>query len=939
MENMAISRLRRNKISILVTGIVILSALLFYFAVTPGRIDFNTQVKPILNKNCIVCHGGVKRLGDFSLLFRSEALAVNKSGKPAIIPHDPEHSEIMRRLTLKDPEDRMPYKQEPLAKKDIDILRQWIKEGAVWGDHWAYVPVKEVEIPKPGHSFFGWNYKAKPEWVKNDIDYFILKELQENKLTPSVEADKATLLRRVSFDLVGLPPTPSLAKAFLQAPDEKTYERLVDSLLASPHFGEKWAAMWLDLARYADSQGYEADGERKGIWHYRDWLIRAFNGDMSYDRFLTEQMAGDLLPVKNDDQFIATGFHRNSMTNSEGGTDNEEFRTAAVLDRVNTTWQAIMGTTFACVQCHSHPYDPFKHEDYYSFMAFFNDTRDEDTYDDYPLLREFSFSDSAKLQSVSEWVKLNGTATEAAQQVLFLKTWQPSVNSLRADQYVNSALQDTKYLVFRNHSSARLQQVDLTNRDELIFRYEAHRKGGSLTIHLDSLDGPVLKKISIDTTSKGWEISSISLPPASGPHDLYLAYSNPLMRNLTDNGLLFDWLHFGKSLPGRGRPGYAALEKTWWELLRKDRAGIPVMMDNPKDMHRVSNVFVRGNWLVKGKTVLPDVPHSLNPFPADAPRNRLGLAAWLTDKRNPLVARTLINRLWEQLFGSGLVETLEDMGTQGAAPTHRELLDCLSWKLMHEEGWSIKKCLKEMVMSATYRQDSKFTETLREKDPYNKLYARGPRVRLSAEEVRDQALTASGLLSADMYGPPVMPWQPEGIWLSPYNSNTWKTSVGQNQYRRAIYTYWKRTAPYPSMITFDGASREVCTARRIRTNTPLQALVTLNDSVYIEASRHLAFRMMEAYADMTSGDKTSRPGDKDKMIAKGYELLTFRPIEPANLVILKKLYDKAYAAYSQKPELACEVVGEPGVHANPETAACVVVAGALLNLDEVITKN
>ena len=342
-------RFGNNKILLTIACLVIGLAAVVVVATRQRKVDFNTQVKPIFNKKCIVCHGGVKRQADFSLLFRSEALAPNKSGKPAIVPGDPAHSEMIRRLTLKDPEERMPYRHEPLSTAEIDILRQWIKEGAPWGDHWAYVSVKETAPPKPAAHFFGLIPATKPTWVRNDIDYFILDGLQKEKLEPSPEAGKAELLRRVSLDLDGLPPSASLARGFLDDKgdnDDGAYERLVDSLLSSPHFGEKWADMWLDLARYADTKGYEKDPERPEIWRYRDWLIKAFNADKPYNVFLTEQIAGDLLPAHTDQQMIATGFHRNTMTNDEGGTDNEEFRTAAVLDRVNTTWQGLMGTTF-----------------------------------------------------------------------------------------------------------------------------------------------------------------------------------------------------------------------------------------------------------------------------------------------------------------------------------------------------------------------------------------------------------------------------------------------------------------------------------------------------------------------------------------------------------------------------------------------------------------
>ncbi len=392
--------------------------LIFIISTNRKPIDFTTQVKPIINRNCITCHGGVRQKGGFSLLFREEALAKTKSGKLAIIPGDPDHSEMIRRITLKDPEDRMPYKHNPLSGEEIEILRRWIKEGATWGEHWAYVSVKEPPVPQP-KTFFGL-FNRKSDWAKNEIDHFIEEKWDEQKLKPSPQADKQTLLRRVSLDITGLTPDESLADKYLNDKSDHAYANLVDSLLASPHYGEKWTAMWLDLARYADTKGYERDDSRS-IWKYRDWLIHAFNEDKPYDQFLTEQIAGDLMPDATDDQYIATAFHRNTMTNDEGGTDNEEFRTAAVLDRVNTTWQAIMGTTFACVQCHSHPYDPFKHDEYYKFMAFFNDTRDEDTEADYPLLRSYNDSMQRQLTSVVNWLKQNAIGRKSKRSKYIFK--------------------------------------------------------------------------------------------------------------------------------------------------------------------------------------------------------------------------------------------------------------------------------------------------------------------------------------------------------------------------------------------------------------------------------------------------------------------------------------------------------------------------------------
>jgi len=641
---------------------------------------------------------------------------------------------------------------------------------------------------------------------------------------------------------------------------------------------------------------------------------------------LTEQIAGDLLPDPTDDQYVATAFHRNTMTNDEGGTDNEEFRTAAVLDRVNTTWQALMGTTFGCVQCHSHPYDPFTHEEYYKFMAFFNDTRDEDTYDDYPLIRHFTDSMHQKLNSLTHWLQENVSAEKAIEVNRFLRTWQPSINSLTADQFVNSELADTKFLIFRNHAVARLKHVDLENKNLLIYRYISWKKDGIWAIHLDKPDGPVIKIISPDTTSN-WKITETEIPVGSGIHDIYFTYTNPHLKKAEDNGQQIDWFYFTEQFPGKGKQGYDDNKKIFWSLLTVQVPTTPVMMDNPTWMHRTTNVFERGNWLVKGDVVRPAVPHALNPMPKNAPNNRLGLAMWITSKENPLTARTMINRVWEQLFGTGLAETLEDLGTQGIPPTHKELMDWLSWTFMNNYKWSVKKLLKEIVMSATYRQDSKLSAESLEKDPFNKFYERGARVRLSAEQVRDEGLCISGLLNEKMFGPSVFPYQPKGIWLSPWNGAYWQKSEGQDQYRRALYTYWKRTAPYPSMTTFDGTAREVCAARRIRTNTPLQALVTLNDSAYLEMARHFAYRMEKAGKDLK------------QQISAGYELALYKPIPVSTLSVLLKLYDQSLQKFKKDKDKTCEMIGENDQHNNPETAALVVMANALLNLDEVITKN
>lgn len=896
-----------KKLLIIGLSLITISALT-YFAITftsTDQVNYNTEVKPILNKRCISCHGGVKREADFSLLFRQEALAKTESGVPAIIPGDAAHSEMIKRILSHDPEERMPYKKDPLTKKEIEILTKWIDQGAVWGDHWAYTTVKEQELPPAS------------DWTSNEIDRIILAKMEEHNVEPSTKATKETLLRRTALDVIGMPASDDLSEKFLK--DQLSYEGLVDSLLNSPHFGERWAAVWMDLARYADTKGYERDAPRT-IWRYRDWLIKAFNRDMPYDSFLIEQLAGDLLPSPTDEQYIATAFHRNTMTNDEGGTENEEYRTAAVLDRVNTTWEALMGTTFACVQCHSHPYDPFRHDEYYKFMAFFNDARDEDTYDDYPLLRKFEKEDEQKLASIKTWVAKNVSEKKAQEVYTFVKTWQPTINSIQADQFTNSELTDTKWLIFRNQALCRMPRVDLTDKKFMIVRYSAFQPNGVWTIHIDRPDGPVLKTIRVDVTNNKWKLEEIAIAAPTGVHDLYFTYTNKNLKTPEANGMIFDWFYFTDY--SIDQSGNKEVSKDYWSLLYKETPTVPVMMDNPSGQHRTTQVFERGNWLVKGDTVQPDVPALFPPFPQGAPRNRLGLARWITSVDNPLTARTIVNRVWEQIYGIGLVETLEDMGTQGMTPTHPELLDHLSWKLINENHWSLKKLIREIVLSSTYQQDSKVLPEHLKKDPNNMYYTRAPRVRLSAEQVRDQALSVSGLLSTKMYGPSVMPYQPGGIWLSPWSGGeSWKRSQGEDQHRRGVYTYWKRTAPYPSMMTFDGTAREVCSARRIRTNTPLQALVTLNDSVYVEASYSLAVLMKK------NGNNL---GDQIKY---GYKRAIGHEASPEVIQALMNLHERTSAKATIKTVKRKEEKEEN------QDKAMMLVANTILNLDEFVTKN
>lgn len=909
---------------------LLLSSFLGFFE---KRVDYNTQIKPLLNKNCIACHGGVKKAAGFSLLFKNEALAPAKSGKLAIIPGDADNSELIRRLTLTDPDERMPLDHPPLKPDEIDLLRNWIDQGAEWGDHWAYQTVQRPDVPKIGTfwSRLGLVDDDETNWAKNEIDHFVLDKLRETQKTqgvaslqPSPEAERATLIRRVSLDLTGLPPTEKEAAAFVADQSPGAYEKVVDRLLQSSAYGERWTGMWLDLARYADTKGYERDPGRK-IWRYRDWLIKAFNADMPFDQFTVEQLAGDLLPEHTDDQLIATGFHRNTMTNDEGGTQDEEFRTAAVIDRVNTTWDVFQGTTFSCIQCHSHPYDPFTHDEYYKYLAFFNNTRDEDVTSDTPTLRFYKPTDSLKALALQQYIARAATDPKQAQTNIrqvthLLRTVEPKINSHDFDQYVNASLLDAKYFGFQDKGSCRINNVTLTGRPRLLIRWGTKATKALVTLRQDKPDGPILAQIPTPPPGKD-TIQMVPLPPVQGRHSLYLSLVSP---EKPKEWVQIKWVAFMPALPGQPLNSIGEQDKQLLSLLNTDVDQTPIMLDGAGDLVRETHVFERGNWMVKGKKVSPDVPGSFPAMDTKLPKNRLGLAKWMVSREHPLTARVVVNRFWEQLFGTGIVETVEDMGTQGIPPTHRELLDYLAVEFMETDHWHVKKLLKRMVMSATYRQCSAATPELLVNDPFNKLLARGPRVRLSAEAVHDQALAVSGVLSHKMYGPSVMPVQPNGIWQSPYDGDSWQQSTGEDLHRRALYTYWKRTAPYPSMITFDSPSREFCQLRRLRTNTPLQALVTLNDPVYVEAAQHLASYML------------AHGKSPERQIQAGFRQLMLRDVSPKKLVVLARLYRNAEQHYQQKPDEARRLLDCMNV--TPQRAALTVTANTMMNLDEVITK-
>jgi hypothetical protein len=705
--------------------------------------------------------------------------------------------------------------------------------------HWAYVKPVRPEFPKVENS----------RWVRNPIDAFVLARLEKEKLKPSPEADRVALIRRVSLDLTGLPPTIAEVDAFVADKSKDAYEKLVDRLLASPHYGEKWARMWLDLARYADTHGYEKDPKRS-MWPYRDWVINAFNQNMPFDEFTIEQIAGDMLPNATEEQKVASGFHRNTMYNTEGGVDKEESRVETIVDRVNTTATVWLGSTLGCAQCHTHKYDPFTITEYYQMFAFLNNA-------DEPQMEVPSAAQKAQEKQLQEEIprleaelKKQTPELDAAQ-----KEWEPKF---------------TRTLIENSTAEA-------------------------------SNTPPVIRKV-------------IAKPPAE--------------RSETDNVALADYFRSISPALKPVRDQLAEAQKHQKEL--KAQTPTTLVMAERKEA-RETHILARGNFLNPGDKVTPGVPAILPPLPASEPANRLALAHWLVSPENPLTARVTMNRFWGQYFGHGLVETVEDFGTQGERPTHPELLDWLATEFMRQK-WDMKAMHKLIVMSATYRQSSRTTPEMVERDPNNRLFERGPRFRVPAETVRDIALEASGLLSQKIGGPSVFPYQPDGIWTQLYSSDKWEMSKGEDKYRRGLYTFWRRTSPYPAFMSFDAPSRELICTRRPRSNTPLQALTTLNDPSYVEASEALARRMM-----------TEAKGDATARAAYGFRLCVARAPKKNELQRLLELYQAELARYKQDgkaaEQLSTTELGKPKEKIDlDELAAWTVVANVLLNLDETITK-
>ncbi len=1144
------------------------------------------EARSILSNRCFACHGPDEAQVEAGLRLddRTRSLALLDSGKRAIVPGKPSDSELMRRITSHDDSERMPPPKfaDRLSEREQRILDTWIREGADLPEHWSFKPIQRPSLPAPEEF-----QQVHSAW--HPIDRFVHAKLKEVGLAPSPEADRATLLRRLSLDLIGLPPTLEELDGFLADGSPRAYEDAVDRLLASPRFGEHWGRKWLDLARYADSAGY-ADDPPRTIWGYRDWVIRAFNRDLPFDQFTREQLAGDLLPNPTQDQLVATAFHRNTLTNNEGGTNDEEFRNVAIVDRVNTTMAVWMGMTMACAQCHNHKYDPLSQKDYFQIFAIFNQSQDADKRDESPLIELFtdeqvrdrlnwqkelesleqklSQLDPKLSQEQRNWESLLGApvdwmplradrlstasgdpirqSDDAVVQVDSLadrdkieitvslpKESLASLNAIQIESIPSADLPDQgagfgggNFVISRVSASilkeknaigkGRFVRIELPGEAKILSLAEVEvlsegvnlAKEGKATqsstdfggdakraidgknsgkyndqstthtaisndpwwevdlatdkaidkivVHnrtddnvFQRLDGAIVRVLDANRqelfastikkgTKKPMELIVVDQPSlewvgafadyeqpgfaASGvldqnadtgwavggssqtPHALTLTCRTIPERHLeTDaNTLQVRFLIECQSKHTRHVIGRFRLKQTKSphiaERLRvpkdllpvvlksptdrseeeskrvslyyqrevapslqatreqvaslqkklsseKGATTVPVMRDLPVDKHRRTFVHVRGNYRSEGESVQANLPNTFHPLrtsdgaKTNKPIDRLQLADWLMQKENPLTARVVVNRLWESLFGLGIVRSSEDFGSQGDLPSHPELLDWLACELQRQE-WNMKSVLRTIVTSATYRQQSLVSPEQREADIDNVYLSRGPRVRLSAEQIRDQALAVSGLLSHRMYGEPVRPRQPNSGLKAAFGSATdWETSKGENSYRRGMYTVWRRSNPYPSMATFDAPNREVCTLRRDRTNTPLQALVTLNDPVFVEAAQALARRVVLYEAKSLS---------TVDQIRHAFRLVTSRYPSDPELARLTSLYESSLADFRLDPSSAKKLATDPlgplpekalpvdGSIDEGVLAAWTVVGNVLLNLDEVL---
>jgi mono/diheme cytochrome c family protein len=1042
------------------------AAMLVVRATTAAPVDFDREIRPILSDNCFACHGPDEKQRMAKLrLDTKDGVFADRGGYQVLTPGKAADSKLYQRISASDKAQRMPppYADRTLNDKQIELIRRWIDEGAKWETHWAYVPPKRPDLPE---------VKAKA-WPRNPIDNFILARLESEGLKPSPEADRATLIRRVTFDLTGLPPTPAEVDAFLRDKSHDAYAKVVDRLLASPRYGERMTMHWMDLARYADTHGYHIDSHRE-MWHWRDWTIDAFNRNMPFDEFTIEQLAGDLLPHPTLAQRIATGFNRNHMINFEGGAIPEEYQNEYVVDRVETTSVVWLGMTMGCSRCHDHKYDPIKQKDFYRFYAFFNSISEKGLDgrkgNAQPVVQvpspeqgrevvkveqaicehEAALPENAALDEMqAAWEKMALASLPEAPRNGLVAHYELDGNLLdssghyRHGRIVKGDLGYDASRVGRaadfdgetqvdfgdtggfersqpvsiafwmdpgeRTEMAVLQKLDGEHRGWELFNQESEvlprlRRGSRLefrlihhwpddairvrtrdlivtdahavTVTYDGSGKAAGVKMYMDGKAQDLEViadtlngsianaSSLSIgdeklgPPYRGSLDDLRIYSRLISpadaeeltmhqparatvailakkRSTSQKEELRDY-YLTFAAPEDIRKIYGELKNLNREKEDLDWTVPDAMVMQEMDVARETAILGRGDYRNRGEVVTPGVPAVLPAMAKDLPADRLGLAKWLVDPGHPLTARVAVNRYWQVHFGTGIVKTAEDFGSQGDPPSHPALLDWLATEFTRT-NWDVKAMQKLMVTSAAYRQSSHVTPDLRERDPENRLIARGPRFRLPAEMVRDNALAVSGLLVEKLGGPAVFPYQPKGLWEEiafgdVYSAQTYSPGHGQDLYRRSMYTFWKRTSPPPSLITFDAPDREKCTARRAVTNTPLQALVLLNDPTYVEAARALAERIMNEGG-----------ADAAHRIRYAFRLATAREPDAKEVQVLREIERTELAQYRRNKDAAAKLIGAGESKADPkldasELAAWTTVASTILNLDETITR-
>ena len=1019
-------------------------------------IEFNRDIRPILSDKCYRCHGSDATAKGIPLRLDSEAAATADLGdnKHAIVPGNLESSQLVRRITAGDEALRMPpaYSGLKLTQHEIETLRNWIAQGAKWQSHWSFISPKRYSIPANKNA----------SWPRNPIDHFILERLDREALSPAPEASRETLLRRVSLDLTGLPPAPAEIDAFLKDKSGSAYERVVDRLLASPRYGERMAARWLDAARYADTNGYQFDGERF-MWRWRDWVIEAFNRNQPFNQFTLEQIAGDLLPNATLEQKIATGFNRNHRGNTEDGIVPEEYAVEYVVDRVETTSAVFLGLTLGCARCHNHKYDPFSQKEFYQLFAYFNNVPERGRAMKFgnspPLVHAPTREQQQALHQLDERMQTIEDLLQQRKAVIHeaQSTWEPRLAKEELSYWAPTAGLEAAYR-FESEAgtpsaggalplvagrighaasfdgkayfdAGEIAGFDIEDRFTLaawvysestpdgsvVARMVDSPKGKGYGVHLDQgkvhvnltsnwvndairvetvevlaakrwrhlavtysgsrmaegvrvyIDGrPAKVSVLFDTLYRpfrndgpfkdplrigaGWgpdrrfrgliddvraykrilnreEISAL----AQGTPLNQIAEKPPAQRNKIEE-LQLRWYFLEKKAPAEIRDAWSRLTALRQEREKLERSFPTVMVMAERAEPKDTFLLIRGAYDKPGEKVAPGVPTVLPPLPAGLPNNRLGFARWLVDPQNPLMARVTVNRLWQMLFGTGLVKTAEDFGLQGEWPSHPELLDWLATEFVRT-GWDLKGMLKLILTSATYRQSSKATPDLLQRDPENRLLARGPRFRLPAEMVRDQALFAAGLLVEKRGGPPVKPYQPAGVWEDlTMDDVSYNQGKGADLYRRSLYTFWKRTVAPPMMANFDSAMRESCVVREMRTNTPLQALNLMNDVTFLEAARFVGHRMMKE-----GGPETA------SRLRYGFRLVAGRMPTPAEVQVLQDNFQYHLDYFAENagkvsPFLSQGESSSDATLNSSELAAYAAVASLLLNLDETVTK-